>query len=72
MTSEEASAMQALIIAAVRVARTPMTGIDLCSPMARAIFALTMQLAAAGFIKTNEATNMGEKMPQEAIDAECA
>jgi hypothetical protein len=71
MTQDEADAMQSLMSAAIRVARTPMTGVDLCCPMARAIFGLTIQLAAAGFIKVDEAQAMGGNMPQEVIDQEC-
>lgn len=70
MTQDEADAMQGLISAAVRVVRTPMTGVDMHSPMARAIFNLTVQLAAAGIIRADEAVEVGQKLPDDALDLE--
>lgn len=70
MTEGERDAVQGLISAMVRVARAPMTGVNLHSPMARAIFNLTIQLAAAGIIKTDEAQAMGREMPDETFEAE--
>jgi hypothetical protein len=71
VTDEERDAVQSLVSAALRVVRAPLTGVDLYSPMARAIFNLTLQLAAAGFIRIEEAQVMGGDMPQDVIDAEC-
>lgn len=73
MTQDESDAVHELISHAVRVVRTPitpMTGVDICSPMARAIFNLTVQLAAAGFIRADEAVEVGRLLPQDSLDME--
>lgn len=54
----------------MRVVRTPLTGVDPYSPMMRAVFNLTLQLAAARFIKVEEAQAMGHPVPMESFDAE--
>lgn len=67
MTQEERDAVQRLISAAIRVVRTPMTGVGIDSPMARAVFGLAVQLAAAGFIKVDEAQRAADSLSLEAV-----
>ena len=67
MNQEERDAMQALLSASIRVVRTPMTGVPIDSPMARAVFNLAVQLAAAGFILVDEAQQAAAALSIEAV-----
>lgn len=65
MNDEDRDLIQHLASAAIRVARTPMTGVPIDSPIARAIFNLTLQLASMGFIAVKEAQDAAHRVSDE-------
>jgi hypothetical protein len=68
MTQGERDTVQALISAAIRVVRTPMTGVGIDTPMARSVFGLAITLAAMGLIGVDEAQRASLVVSDDGLD----